>query len=94
MLAAQRKGYVLAVVSALWLGVVLFVVGDNVILRETSFGGIARAMDALPSGIRSICFVASWAVLFLGWIVPGFAAIRLLRLSRQTNREKLPTTND
>jgi hypothetical protein len=83
MSATQKKGYVLAAVSALWLGLIVFVVGENLILRETWLGGIAKAMDALPSPIRSICFVASWALFFLGWIPPVFFAVRELRPSRK-----------
>jgi hypothetical protein len=93
-MSTQKKGYILAAVSALWLGMILFVVGENVILRETWLGGIAKAMDALPSGTRSICFAASWALFFLGWIVPAFLAVRQLRLSRQPNKQALLTTND
>jgi hypothetical protein len=85
MLRTKKKGYILAAVSALWLGVILFVVGEDIILRETWFGGIAKAMDALPSGIRSICFVTSWALFFLGWIVPVFLAVRQLKPSRKPN---------
>jgi len=94
VMSTQKRGYILAAVSTLWLGIILFVVGECVILRETWLSGIAKAMDALPSGIRSICFVASWALFFLGWIVPAFLAVRQLRLSRLPNRQELPTTND
>jgi hypothetical protein len=94
ILAAKKKGYALAAVSGLWLGVILFVVSENVILRETWLGGIAKAMDALPPAIGSICFLASWVIFFFGWIAPAFFAARQLRPSRKPNGQELRTTND
>ena len=79
MLSTRTKGYILAITGGLWFGAVIFVVRSNLILRQTQLGGIARALDKAPSPLRGVLFSAFWVVFFLGWAVPTFCALRLLR---------------
>jgi len=77
-IAKQKKGYALAIAGGLWFGVVVFVIAGNIILRRTPFGGIARALDTLPSPLREGAFWLFWIFFLVGWIVPIIWSVRLL----------------
>lgn len=83
MTRTPLKGYALAVIGSIWLGVVVFVVQSRVILRETPLGIIARGLDELPSPLREALFLACWAAFFLGWTVPVFCAARAALLTEK-----------
>jgi hypothetical protein len=89
MASTKTKGYVLAVIGGLWFGLVVFVARSNFIFRETPLGGIARAMDKLPSPLQNVLFLACWAIFFLGWTVPIFCSVRLFL--RAEKRESGPS---
>jgi hypothetical protein len=89
-----KAGYLLAIIGGGWLGIVAFVVGKNIILRETWLGTLARAIDSLPQPVQNPIFFVSWAIFLLGCTGPIYLAIRLLRDSGLRDSKGLPTTND
>lgn len=78
MSSTRRMAYVLIGAGGVWLGVLIFVLTGNVILRETPLGVIARVFDRLPSPLQGIVFLACWGIFILGWIVPVIYSLRLL----------------
>jgi hypothetical protein len=69
-----------------WLFVSLYVVLENVILRETPLGIIARAIDRLPVAMATPVFMICWLVFLSGWLVPLALGARML-----LGRRRLPS---
>ena len=66
-----------------WLAAVLWMIVENVILRETRLGIIARFLDRLPPKVANPMFILLWIVTLLGWIVPLALGFRwMLRSNR------------
>jgi hypothetical protein len=79
---AHLKTPLYVAVGITWLGVILWVLIGNVIIRETAVGKVAREMDRLPQSVAKPAFVLCWCLFFLGWTVPMFFGIK--RLFRRT----------
>ena len=86
MSRTRRKGYVLAVVGAVWFGTVVFLERSNLIVRDTPLGTVAAAMDKLPLVLRDALFLVCWVIFFLGWALPIAYSVHLLvRAKKRAN---------
>jgi len=66
----KRFDYAMIAFGLAWLGVVLWVIVSNTIVREIRpIGAIAEFLDNFPAAVRSSIFVLLWLVFLLGWIV-------------------------
>lgn len=75
------------------MAAVILLVSQNLILRETRLGSLAKTIDALPSPIQSTVFLYIWLLFFTGWTVPIYVAVRNLSGNNKPHG-KGPTTND
>ena len=69
-----------------WLFVSLYVVLENVILRETPLSIIASAIDQLPVAMATPVFVICWLVFLSRWLLPLALGARML-----LGRRRLPS---
>ena len=72
--------YVLLTAGLGWLAADVCLVVSNLILRETSIGGIATFLDKLPPAVGAPIFILLWIALLFGWVILiGLAAKPLFR---------------
>lgn len=74
-----------------WLFGDVYLVGENVILRETWLGFIPRFVDKFPPAVGNSIFPILWVILMVGWTIPlglGFkGAFRPKRSSTTAKRQ-------
>ena len=78
----KRTHYIWLAVGLLWLSFANWIMGSNVILRETPLGFFAKYFDMLPSWIENPVHIILWLILLLGWSVALVIALRPLFIAR------------
>lgn len=76
----MRTGpFALLAIGLAWLAADVYLMLENVVLRETRLGVIAQFLDRLPQWASIPAFLYLWGILLLGWTVPLIVGFRLLR---------------
>ena len=68
-----------------WLAAALWMMVNNVILRETRLGAIATFLDRLPPAIGNPIFLLLWLAVLFGWAVPLVLGVKRLLRPKPSN---------